>query len=161
MAVRNIIAAGIGFSPGSVKFIVTRGMGASAVATALTSSGKKKGRPITYRHMRYDPDPVKHVITRRENRELARRIRSAIEAEDQQQAAYLNALFAQDLGIAQLANAQAIARQQYLQDSARLAQHRQAIEADDMQVIAQAIQSIVNDENAAISELAYTLVSTE
>ncbi len=33
MAIKNIIAAGIGFTPGSVKFIPTRGFIAGAVAT--------------------------------------------------------------------------------------------------------------------------------
>ena len=35
MAIKNIIAAGIGFSPGSVKFIVTRGFGSAAVITLI------------------------------------------------------------------------------------------------------------------------------
>ncbi len=41
MAIKNIIAAGIGFSPGSVKFIVTLGFGIGAVA-AISPDGAAK-----------------------------------------------------------------------------------------------------------------------
>lgn len=33
MAIKDMIGPGIGFNPGSVKFIVTRGLGSSAVVT--------------------------------------------------------------------------------------------------------------------------------
>ena len=45
MAIKNIIAAGIGFSPGSVKFIVTRGLSIGA-AVAVSSEGA--ARVVTY-----------------------------------------------------------------------------------------------------------------
>jgi len=135
--------------------------GALSIAVPATSGIKKKGRRQA-RHINWNNDPVRlPVITKAETQELARLIRSAIEAEDQQQAAYLNALFAQELGIAQFEQSQAIARQQYLQDSARLAQHKQAIEAEDMQIVAQVVHGILNDESTAIQELAYNLVSRE
>ncbi len=41
MATKNIIAAGIGFTPGSIKFIVTRGLSIGAVA-AVSSDGAAK-----------------------------------------------------------------------------------------------------------------------
>ena len=127
----------------------------ASVGVPASAGIRKKGRRTNVRHITWDHDPVRHVITKAETKELAKLVRSAIEAEDQQQAAYLQALFAHDLGVAQLEQAQAQARAQYLQDSARLAQHLQAIEAEDMQIITHVLQGIVDDENAAIAELAH------
>ncbi len=41
MAIKNLIAGGIGFGPGSVKFIVTRGLSIGATA-AVSSDGAVK-----------------------------------------------------------------------------------------------------------------------
>lgn len=39
MAVKHIISPGIGFSPGSVEYIVTRGFGASAIVPSTDIDG--------------------------------------------------------------------------------------------------------------------------
>lgn len=44
MAVRHMIAAGIGFRPGSVKFIVTRGLGASSASDVAAMASYRKRR---------------------------------------------------------------------------------------------------------------------
>lgn len=42
MAIKNMIAGGIGFSPGSVKFIPTRGLIAGEAVAALFNTGRKR-----------------------------------------------------------------------------------------------------------------------
>lgn len=44
MAVKDIIGAGIGFSPGSVKFIITRGLFGGTGAATTTPIGKRPRR---------------------------------------------------------------------------------------------------------------------
>jgi len=65
MAIKNIIAGGIGFSPGSVKFIPTRGFIAAAVVAATIPTHDPNARfrpgyaPFTFPPKRFPPAYVK------------------------------------------------------------------------------------------------------
>ncbi len=59
MAIKDIIARGIGFTPGSVKFIVTHGFGGGLV-------GKPGRKRIIYRRLKHTTVPVEEVFERPE-----------------------------------------------------------------------------------------------
>jgi hypothetical protein len=73
MAIANIIAQGIGFSPGSTKFIPTLGFISSIVISGvtievplmtLTMSFKKPGEPVAWNETEYEgPDQWTEIPT--------------------------------------------------------------------------------------------------
>lgn len=73
--IKNIIASGIGFNPGGVSFIVTRGFDIGAVVSPPFRGGGGGGR---YRHWTPDVEP-KRKFTKKDEKELKKLILKAEE----------------------------------------------------------------------------------
>lgn len=56
MATKNLISPGIGFTPGSIEFIITRGLVASAVSVTPSLPGLEYSIPVNLLHYSLDTD---------------------------------------------------------------------------------------------------------
>lgn len=75
MAIANLIARGIGFSPGAVKYIVTHGLSIGEAVVVATPAG----RPVRRRYI--FPDGTQRYLTPREASEEVRRWNARAEPE--------------------------------------------------------------------------------
>ena len=96
MSAANLIARGIGFNPGSVKYIITSGLlaGAPVVVIDTPNPGGGSYRPARFSRS-WSPDHTDRPLTRKEEKELVQLVKRAIDEDDLKARKHLEALAVQ------------------------------------------------------------------